>query len=47
MKTFVIAHRLSIVRNASRILVFDAGRIVQAGTFDQLMAARGRFVSLA
>ena len=45
--TFVIAHRLSTVRNASRILVFDAGRIVEAGTFDQLVAAGGRFASLA
>jgi ATP-binding cassette subfamily B protein len=45
--TFVIAHRLSTVRNASRILVFDAGRIVEAGTFDQLMAAGGRFANLA
>ena len=45
--TFVIAHRLSTVRKASRILVFDAGRIVEAGTFDELVAAGGRFASLA
>jgi len=45
--TFVIAHRLSTVRNASRILVFDAGRIVEAGTFDELMKTGGRFASLA
>ena len=45
--TFVIAHRLSTVRNASRILVFDAGRIVEAGTFDELVRAGGRFASLA
>jgi glucan exporter ATP-binding protein len=45
--TFVIAHRLSTVRKASRIFVFDAGRIVEAGTFDELVRAGGRFASLA
>jgi len=45
--TFVIAHRLSTVRKASRILVFDAGRIVESGTFDELVAAEGRFAGLA
>ena len=45
--TFVIAHRLSTVRKASRILVFDAGRIVESGTFDELVAANGRFAKLA
>jgi ATP-binding cassette subfamily B protein len=45
--TFVIAHRLSTVRKASRILVFDAGRIVETGTFDELVMAGGRFASLA
>ncbi len=44
--TFVIAHRLSTVRKASRILVFDGGRIVEAGTFDDLVKAGGRFASL-
>lgn len=45
--TFVIAHRLSTVRKASRIFVFDAGRIVEAGTFDELVRAGGRFAGLA
>jgi ATP-binding cassette subfamily B protein len=45
--TFVIAHRLSTVRKASRILVFDAGKIVEAGTFDELVMAGGRFARLA
>jgi ATP-binding cassette subfamily B protein len=45
--TFVIAHRLSTVRKASRILVFAEGRIVEAGTFDELVAANGRFAGLA
>ena len=35
--TFVIAHRLSTVRNATRILVFDHGRIVESGSFDELV----------
>ena len=38
--TFVIAHRLATIRNADRILVFDKGRIVETGTFDELVAAR-------
>jgi len=45
--TFVIAHRLSTVRKASRILVFDSGRIVEDGTFDELVMAGGRFAGLA
>jgi len=45
--TFVIAHRLSTVRKASRILVFDQGRIVESGTFDELVKIGGRFARLA
>lgn len=45
--TFVIAHRLSTVRKASHILVFEAGKIIEAGTFDELVAAGGRFAGLA
>jgi ATP-binding cassette subfamily B protein len=45
--TFVIAHRLSTVRKASRILVFDRGRIVEKGSFDELVNAGGRFARLA
>jgi ATP-binding cassette subfamily B protein len=45
--TFVIAHRLSTVRNATRILVFDQGRIVESGSFDELVAKNGRFAELA
>jgi len=45
--TFVIAHRLSTVRSATRILVFDRGRIVESGTFDELVARGGRFAELA
>jgi ATP-binding cassette, subfamily B, beta-glucan exporter len=45
--TFVIAHRLSTVRDANRILVFDEGRIVEAGSFDELVKRQGRFAQLA
>ena len=45
--TFVIAHRLATVRRATRILVFDHGRIVESGTFDQLVAQGGIFAGLA
>jgi len=44
--TFVIAHRLATVRNATRILVFDHGRIVEMGTFDELKRLGGRFTQL-
>ncbi|MGO4707015.1 glucan ABC transporter ATP-binding protein/ permease [Microvirga sp. 2MCAF38] len=45
--TFVIAHRLATIRNADRILVFDQGRVVETGTFDELVARGGRFAELA
>jgi ATP-binding cassette subfamily B protein len=45
--TFVIAHRLSTVRNATRILVFDHGRIVESGSFDDLVRRGGAFAALA
>jgi glucan exporter ATP-binding protein len=45
--TFVIAHRLATVRNATRILVFDQGRVIEQGTFDELVARNGRFAELA
>jgi len=45
--TFVIAHRLSTIRNATRILVFDNGRVVESGTFDELVARGGRFAAFA
>ena len=45
--TFVIAHRLSTIRNATRILVFENGRVIESGTFDELVAKAGHFAELA
>jgi glucan exporter ATP-binding protein len=45
--TFVIAHRLSTIRNATRILVFERGRVIESGTFDELVTKGGHFAELA
>ena len=45
--TFVIAHRLATIRNADRILVFDQGRVIESGSFEQLVERGGRFAELA
>jgi ATP-binding cassette subfamily B protein len=45
--TLVIAHRLSTVRSADRICVLAGGRVVEAGTFDELMDRDGHFRRLA
>jgi ATP-binding cassette subfamily C protein len=43
----VVAHRLSTVKRADRIVVLDGGRVVQQGSFDELMASDGPFRELA
>jgi ATP-binding cassette subfamily B protein len=45
--TFVIAHRLSTIRNATSILVFEHGKVIESGTFDELVAQGGHFADLA
>ncbi|MBX6373565.1 MAG: glucan ABC transporter ATP-binding protein/ permease [Acetobacteraceae bacterium] len=44
--TFIIAHRLSTVREADEILVFEGGKIVERGSYEELVAAGGRFAEL-
>ena len=44
--SFVIAHRLSTVRNADCIMVMEQGRIIERGTHDQLMEEKGRYYQL-
>jgi ATP-binding cassette subfamily B protein len=45
--TFVIAHRLATVRNATRILLLQEGRILESGSFDELTRQGGKFAELA
>jgi ATP-binding cassette subfamily B protein len=45
--TIAIAHRLSTVRDADQIVVLDRGRVVETGTYDELVAQGGRFAALA
>lgn len=44
--TFVIAHRLSTVRNSDTIMVLEQGEIIERGTHDELLAMKGRYYQL-
>ena len=42
----MIAHRLSTIQDADLILVFDNGKIIERGTHDELLTAKGKYASM-
>ena len=44
--SLIIAHRLSTIRNANRIIVLEDGKIIQAGTHDELIKSGGLYAEL-
>lgn len=45
--TFMVAHRLSTIQDAERIIVIDGGRVVEEGSYDELMKRKGAFYNLS
>ena len=44
--TFLVAHRLSTIKNADRIAVMEEGKIIEIGNYEELMAKKGAFYKL-
>ena len=44
--SFIVAHRLSTIKEADRILVMNAGKIIEQGKHEQLLAANGFYANL-
>ena len=44
--TFIVAHRLSTIRDADKIAVIDSGRCIEYGTFEELMELKGEFYKM-
>lgn len=44
--TFIVAHRLSTIRNVSKILVIDKGKIIESGTHQELINLKGEYYTL-
>lgn len=44
--TIVVAHRLSTIKNATRIMVVNEGKIVESGSHDELLASNGIYSTL-
>ncbi|MBF0485510.1 MAG: ABC transporter ATP-binding protein [Candidatus Omnitrophica bacterium] len=47
MTTIVVAHRLSTIKGADKIFVIDGGKVCESGTYEELLARKGRFFALA